>query len=160
MKKNKKPASSVKTREAKSTCCKTCGRRPSRKQKKLTQEVIGTRRIAMVILCTLLLVTGFLMQSKYWLHALPLLLLCCLPKTVLRVMSVTYFVRCNISALMSFLKEAFKWLLPLSTSLSLATLLTPTGESILFVGIFSFAYAGLLFVGLISDLCELNPTAR
>ena len=160
MKKNKKPASSVKTSKAKSTCCKTCGRKPSRKQKKLTQEVIDTRRIAIVIMGVLLLVTVFLMQSKYWIHALPLLALYCLPKTVLWVLSTTYFVRCNISALISFLREAFKWLLPLSTSLSLATLLTPTGESILFVGIFSFAYAGLLLVGLISDLCELNPTAR
>ena len=57
MKKNRKPVPPVKTGKAKSTCCKTCGRKPSKKHVELTQEEIDTRKIAMMALGVLLLVT-------------------------------------------------------------------------------------------------------
>ena len=92
--------------------------------------------------------------------ALPLLLICCRPKTVLFIVIFSYSLRCNFSVIMSWLKEILKWLLPFGSSLSLATLLAPTGEEMLLLGIFAYAYAAQLLVIALSDLLRFNPTAR
>ena len=159
-KKKKKPVRPVKVRKViKSTCCKTCGRKPRRKQIKFSQEEIDSRNIAMAVFGSLLLVTAFTMQSKYWIYALPLLLLCCSLKTVKLVVFASFFVRTNIGTITDLFKEALKWLLPIGSSLSVATFLTPIGEGMLCLGIFAFTYAAQLLATIISDL-NRYPTTR
>ena len=107
----------------------------------------------------LLLVSVFLLQSKHWMYGLPLFALCCSIQTVKRVTSVSFFLRCNTDAVVSLLKQAFKWLLPPVHAFSFAALLTPFlaiqlevgSEEVLQIGISMFVYAAFLLVTLVHD---------